>query len=53
MADYTPLFVEPDVSALFDFFVAKGAVHGCLLNQSQYYGFYHALIPGLHNGSSI
>ena len=37
MVDYTPLFVEPDVSALFDFFVAKNAVHGCLLNQSRFY----------------
>lgn len=33
MADYTPLFVEPDVSALCDFFVAKVALHGCLLSR--------------------
>jgi len=30
-ADYTPLIVEPDVSALCDFFVAKVALHVRLL----------------------
>jgi len=34
MADYTPLFVEPDVSILCDFFVAKVALHGRLFSRT-------------------
>jgi len=34
MADYTPLFVEPDVSALCDSFMAKVALHGHLLSRT-------------------
>lgn len=41
MADYTPLFVEPDVSALFDFLWQKVQRMDVSLTQSQYYGFYH------------
>jgi len=35
MADYTPLFIEPDVSAICDFFVAKAALHGRFLSRTQ------------------
>ena len=34
MADPTPLFIEPDVSVLCDFFMAKVALHGCFLRKT-------------------
>ena len=44
MADYTPLLVEPDTSALCDFFMAKVALHGCFLPKTDKLTNYEGLL---------